>query len=48
LHRLSELIVHIDELLQADEPVTSTVIADLLSDIHLLLTPDVLGRVLKP
>jgi hypothetical protein len=43
LHRLSELIVQIDDLLQADEPVTSEVIAALVSDVRILLTPDELG-----
>lgn len=44
LHRLSELVVHIDQLLQADEPVTPDAIANLLRDIHRLLTPDALGE----
>ncbi len=43
LHQLSELIVQIDELLQADEPVTAETIAALINDIRLLLTPDELG-----
>lgn len=43
LHRLSELIVQIDELRQADEPVTSETIAALVSDVQTLLTPDELG-----
>lgn len=43
LHRLSELVVYIDQLLQADEPVTSEAIADLWADIRRLLTPDALG-----
>jgi hypothetical protein len=43
LHRLSELIVQIDELLHADEPVTSEAIAALITDIGMLLTPDELG-----
>lgn len=43
LHRLSELIVQIDELLHADQPVTSETIAVLVSDIRILLTPDALG-----
>jgi hypothetical protein len=44
LHRLSELIVQIDELLQADEPVTSEAIATLVTDVRTLLTPDELGN----
>lgn len=43
LHRLSELIVQIDDLLHADEPVTSEVITALFIDIRTLLTPDELG-----
>jgi hypothetical protein len=43
LHRLSELIVQIDELLHADEPVTSDAIAALVADVRILLTPDELG-----
>ncbi|QYO67927.1 hypothetical protein [Leptolyngbya sp. 7M] len=43
LHRLSELIVQIDELLQADEPVTSETMDMLFSDISILLTPSELG-----
>ena len=44
LHRLSELIVQIDDLLHADEPVTSETIAILISDILTLLTPAELGN----
>jgi hypothetical protein len=44
LHRLSELIVQIDELLQADEPVTPEAIATLVTDVHTLLTPDEFGN----
>lgn len=43
LHRLSELIVQIDDLLNADEPLTAETITDLLSDIRVLLTPNELG-----
>jgi hypothetical protein len=43
LHRLSELIVQIDELLSADEPLTSETIAALIADIRDLLTPNELG-----
>lgn len=43
LHQLSELIVQIDELLRADEPVTSETIAAFLSEIQVLLIPDELG-----
>ena len=44
LHRLSEMIVQIDELRQADEPVTSETIAALMTDVRILLTPDELGN----
>jgi hypothetical protein len=43
LHRLSELIVQIDELLHADEPVTAEAIATLITDTRTLLTPNELG-----
>lgn len=44
LHRLSELIVQIDGLLHADEPVTSEAIAVLSTDVRTLLTPHELGN----
>ena len=43
LHRLSKLIMQIDVLLDADEPITSEAISVLLTDIRTLLTPDQLG-----
>jgi hypothetical protein len=43
LRQLSGLIVQIDELLNADEPVTSETIATLLTDTRILLTPDEWG-----
>lgn len=43
LHRLSELIVQIDELQHADEPVTPDTIATFFADVRTLLTPDELG-----
>jgi hypothetical protein len=43
LHRLSELIIQIDELLHTDEPVTPEAIAAIDSDIRTLLSPDELG-----
>lgn len=39
LHQISELIVQIDELRQADEPVTSETITALVTDLQILLTP---------
>lgn len=44
LRRLSELIVQIDELIYSDEPVTSEVIAALIADVRILLTPDEAGN----
>ncbi len=44
LHRLSELIVQIDELIHFDEPVTSEAIAALIADVQILLTPDEVGN----
>lgn len=44
LHRLSEMIVQIDELLQADEPITSETIAALITDVWVLLTPAEVGN----
>ncbi|GAB4142629.1 MAG: hypothetical protein Fur0046_19270 [Cyanobacteria bacterium J069] len=43
LHRLSELIVQLDDLLHADEPTTPDTIANLLTDVRTLLTPDPTG-----
>jgi hypothetical protein len=44
LHRLSELIVQIDEVIHSDEPVTSEAIAALIADVRILLTPDEVGN----
>jgi hypothetical protein len=44
LHRLSELIVQIDEVIHSDEPVTSEAIAALIADVQILLTPDEVGN----
>lgn len=44
LRRLSELIVQIDELLHADEPVMAEAIAALVTDVRTLLTPDEFGN----
>ncbi|UBF29824.1 hypothetical protein K9N68_37060 (plasmid) [Kovacikia minuta CCNUW1] len=43
LHQLSELIVQIDELLEADEPVVAAAIVVFLKDIRMLLTPNQVG-----
>lgn len=39
LHRLSRLIVRFDDLLHADEPITSEAIDDLVAEVAALLTP---------
>lgn len=44
LHRLSELIVQIDELIHSDEPITSEAISALIADVRVLLTPDEAGN----
>jgi hypothetical protein len=44
LHRLSESIVQIDELIHSDEPITSEEIAALIADVRILLTPDEAGN----
>jgi hypothetical protein len=43
LHRLSETIVQIDELLYADEPVTGDAIVIFINNVRSLLTPDASG-----
>jgi hypothetical protein len=44
LHRLSESIVQIDELIHSDEPIASEEIAALIADVRILLTPDEAGN----
>jgi hypothetical protein len=44
LRQLSELILHIDELIHSDEPITSEAIAALIADVRILLTPDEAGN----
>jgi len=44
LHRLSESIVQIDELIHSDEPIASETIAALIADVRILLTPDEAGN----
>jgi hypothetical protein len=43
LHRLSALIIQIDELRHADEPITLEAMEAIDRDIHTLLSPDELG-----
>lgn len=47
LHRISELIVHIDEMLSADEPILPEDLQNLMSDIRELLMPSELGNVFE-
>ena len=42
--QFSQLIVQIDDLLHADEPVTSEAIATLTTEVQTLLTPDESGN----
>ncbi|HLO50627.1 MAG TPA: hypothetical protein VK211_19575 [Kamptonema sp.] len=44
LHQLSELILQIDDLIHADEPVTKEAIASLVNEVRTLLTPDESGN----
>ncbi|MFB2837999.1 hypothetical protein [Floridanema evergladense] len=44
LHQLSQLIVQIDDLLHADEPVTKDDLATLTDEVRTLLTPDESGN----
>ncbi|MFE1744771.1 hypothetical protein [Coleofasciculus sp. H7-2] len=44
LHRLSELVVQIDEMLQADEPLSLDDIQNLITHARTLLTPSELGN----
>lgn len=44
LHRISELVVQIDEMLQADEPVSLNDVQDLIAHTRTLLTPSVVGN----
>lgn len=44
LHQLSQLIVQIDDLLHADEPVTKEALATLANEVRILLTPDEWGN----
>lgn len=43
LHELSELIVAIDDMLHADEPLTVEIVGELIDEVRDLLTPDELG-----
>lgn len=44
LHRISELVVQIDEMLQADEPVSLDDIQNLIAYARTLLTPSEVGN----
>ncbi len=43
LRQLSGLIVHLDEMLNADEPITDAAMAKILTDVRTLLTPNEFG-----
>lgn len=44
LHRISELVVQIDEMLQADEPVSLDDVQNLIAHTRTLLTPSEVGN----
>lgn len=44
LHRISELVVQIDEMLQADEPLSLNDVQNLIAHTRTLLTPSELGN----
>jgi hypothetical protein len=44
LHRISELVVQIDEMLQADEPVSLDDVQNLIANTRMLLTPSETGN----
>ncbi len=44
LHRISELVVQIDEMLQADEPVSLDDVQTLIAHTRTLLTPSAVGN----
>ena len=43
LHRISELVVQIDEMLQADEPVSLEAVQNLIASTRILITPSEIG-----
>ena len=45
LHRISELVVQIDEMLQADEPVSLEAVQNLIASTRTLITPSEVGNV---
>lgn len=44
LHRISELVVQIDEMLEADQPVSLDDVQHLIADARTLLTPSEVGN----
>jgi hypothetical protein len=44
LHAISELVVEIDEMFDADEPVTSEAVANVMANVRSLLTPAETGN----
>ncbi|WP_226889278.1 hypothetical protein [Nostoc sp. MG11] len=45
LHRISELVVQIDEMLEADEPVSAENVENLIADARQLIVPSEVGNV---
>lgn len=45
LHRISELVVQIDEMLEADEPVLAENVENLIADARQLIVPSEVGNV---
>jgi hypothetical protein len=44
LHRISELVVQIDEMLQADEPISLDDVQNLIADVRTLIAPSEVGN----
>jgi hypothetical protein len=44
LHRISEVVVQIDEMLQADKPISLEDVENLIADVRTLLTPQEEGN----
>lgn len=44
LHRISKLVVEIDEMLQGDEPISLDNVQTLMADVRMLLVPSEIGN----
>ncbi len=44
LHRISEVVVQIDEMLQADQPMSLEDVENMITDVRVLLTPQEEGN----